>query len=284
MSKDNIRIIPVGDGKKVFFNRENGYRSPEYQGISKNIGPYMKTFDGEKYGFMTFHSDVCPPRFTKLPKLSELFFYGFARMKIGEFWGLVNSDGKDILPAQFDEIYIHQDTDVDKTVVVVGKNGLYGLCIPESGLMTETKYTDFDLKEGYIITFSKELKGILLYNGTEVFEPQYKEVEDFYGMYMATKTSGKKVLNSAKWLRESADADEFYPPVRGGIRARICKSLAMVDAETGRNITQFIYRELTNFDSNGYAYVRDGFGLGVKKIDRNGVEFPNNARMLFPKD
>ena len=244
----------------------------------------MKTFDGEKYGFMTFHSNVCPPRFTKLPKISELFFYGFARMKIGEFWGLVSSSGKDLLKAEFDEIYIYQDTEVDKTVVVVGKNELYGLCIPESNLITEIKYTDFDLKEGYIITFSKELKGILLYDGTEVFEPQYKEVEEFYGMYMATKVAGKKVLNTPKWSRESADADEFYPPVRGGIKARICKSWAMIDAETGRNLTQFIYRELTNFDSNGYAYVRDGFGLSVKKIDRNGTEFANNARMLFPKD
>ena len=284
MITNNFQIIPVGDGKKVFFNRTNNYKSPAYRKISRIVGQYMKTFDGELYGFMNIHRDICPPRFTSLPDISELFFYGFARMKIEKLWGLVSSSGYDILKAQFDEIYIHYEVALDKTVVIVGKNGLYGLCIPENNLITEIKYTDFELKQEYILTFSNELQGILLYDGTEVFEPVYTEVEEFYGMYMATKPSGKKILKSMQWLKESAEADEFYPPVRGGIRAKICKSFAMIDAETGRNLTQFIYRELTNFDGNGYAYARDGLGISAKRIDRKGVEYSSRVRMLGPKD
>lgn len=282
--RPNFEIIPDGEGKKIFINFDTAYRSPAYLEIGRNLGQYMKTFDGEKYGFMTFHRDVCPPRFTDLPNISELFFYGFARVQIGKFWGLVSDDGREILKAKYDYIYIFSEDLLDSTIVILKRNNLYGLYIPAKHFITEVKYSNFILKKGYIKTLSACCQGILLYNGTQIFNTEYKQVENFHGMYMATKNSGKKVLKSTKWLKESAEADEFYQPVSGVLKARLSNKFALINADTGENITQFRYCELTNYDSNGYAYARDEIGGVVKKIDRNGMEHPNKPRRNVSKD
>ena len=266
MKTAECQIIPSEEAKKLFFN----HKKPEYREIGRNVGQYTKIFDGKNYGFKTFYSIVCPPRFTKLPEISELFFYGFARMKIGRFWGLVSARGEDILKAEFDEIHIYHDDSINITAVLIGKNDLFGLYVPEKNLFTEIKYTDFELHEKYIITSSNEFQGILLYDGTEVFKPEHVCVEQFYDLFLATNTSGKKVLNSPNWLEKSAEADEFYPPMNGGIKARLCKNYAMLDFETGKNITQFLYKDLTNFSRAGFAIVKDGISIKCKFIDREG--------------
>ena len=278
--KAECQIISNEEGKRVFFNRKGNMKRPDFVRIGHKVGPYTKTktFDEKKYGFMTTHRNVCPPRFTELPEISELFFYGFARMKIGKFWGLVSANGYDILKAQYEGIYIYHDDILDRTVVILEKNGLYGLYIPYENIVTEIKYTDFELKDEYIITFSNELQGILLYNGTELFKPENVKVEYFYGLFLATKSSGKKLLNSPNWSNESVQADEFYSPMHGGIRARICKNYAMLDLNTGRNITQFLYKEMTNFDRAGFAVVKDG--LKCKLLDRDGNIRTNFRRVL----
>lgn len=274
MTTRKYQIIPVSAQRVILFNRETNFKSPAYKRIGPKVGPYMKTFDGHHYGFMTIYRDVCPPRFSKLPEISEIFMFGFSRMQVNGKWGLVNSDGYDMLSAEYDEVYI-----ISEDIVIVGNNGLYGLFYPNTGIITEIKYTDFEMQDGYILTFCNVLQGILLYDGTEVFEPAYKKVKSFYGMFLATTLKGKQVLNSSRWREKSSEADEFYPPVNGVLRARNCKYYAFIDEGTGKNITMYKYRDAADFNPMGFAYVKDGL-FRLKMVDYEGKEHSNFKRIF----
>jgi len=269
----NYQIITVGKNQQVFFNKDQNYRSPVYRIIGPKVSQYLRTFDGEKFGFMTIHRNVCPPRFSRLPNIADLFFYGFAIMQVGEGWGLVNHNGYDLLEPKFDELYIYNED-----VVIVGKDGFYGLFFPNENILTDIKYTDFELKEDYILTFANELQGVLLYDNTEIFEPQYVKVEKFYDMFKATKQNGKQVLNSFKWRKPSTDADEFFPPKNGGLRARNGKVYALISEDTGNNITPFKYRAVEDYNEFGFALAKDGMLSVIKFVDKSGKEFDKFMR------
>lgn len=286
------KIIPVSKGKEMFVNFDTKRKSYSYAKIGPKVGQYLRTYDSGKFGFITILKDVCLPKYTSLPNIEELFFYGFARVQNSNGWGLVNSDGIEILKPQFEEIYI--PTECHGNIVIVGKTDeqecmRYGLYFPELNKITEIRYSDFDMKEGYIETElsscdtdgkeTRKYKGLLLYDGTEVFEPTYESVSVFYGdMFKATDFAGKQYLNSVNWMNMSVGADEFYEPVQGFIKVRNARYYAFINVKTGRNITTFKYRDAGRFNEFGFASVKDG--ITWKFIDTRGTEYTRKFKKL----
>lgn len=262
----NYSIISVTHKRVVLYNCDTCKCSRPYNSIGPNVNIYFRTRCADRFGFITIHKDVCAPKYLKIPKISELFFYGFARVQGDEGWGLVDADGYEILETKYRQIYIYNEE-----IVIFGNSGLYGLFFPATGIKTEAKYTDCELRDTYIITFSNEGKGVLLYNGMEIFEPKYANVALFSkSIFEATKQNGNELLNSTKWERTSTEADDFATPVRGFIKARHGNLYAFIDEKTGKNICQFKYRETSDFNDLGFAYVRNGYS--IQMLDKAGKE------------
>lgn len=284
---DDIRILRASNNKVILFNFTKKWKSNTYKKISQGPGYYRRTWDGEHYGFITIHNDVCPPKYRELPNVSELFFYGFARVSNDDgLWGLIDTSGFEMLSCEFDEIYI--PAEYDGRVVVIGKKQLYGLFFPETGVCTQVEYSDFELKEKYIETtfeYFEEVvqsiskgKGLVLYDGTEIFSPDYANVSLFYDkeeMYIATRKDGKKEIFSRNW-EKPVIADEFFQPTEGFIKARNGKLYAFINQETGKNITRYKYRQAGLFNRLGFATVTDG--IFYKIIDTEGNEYVHFKR------
>ena len=112
-------------------------------------------------------------------------------------YGVIDLDGKEIIPAEYNSIETLKGT---QNSLVVQKNGKYGLINKSGTTVIKTdcnsiENIDNDYKHGYIVTTSDNKKGIVGYTGTQVLEAKYdKIVKSYNEKYFAVEEKGKKEL------------------------------------------------------------------------------------------
>ena len=119
------------------------------------------------------------------------------RVKKDGKYGIIDLDGKEIIPIVYDSIKTLKGT---KNSLLVEKDGKYGL-VNKSGttvIKTDCKSIeniDEDYKHGYIVTASDNKKGIVGYTGTQILEAKYdKIIKSYNEKYFAVEENGKKEL------------------------------------------------------------------------------------------
>ena len=119
-------------------------------------------------------------------------------------YGLINFSGKEIIPADYEEIVAISGIE---NSFKVKKDEKYGIVDNEGKIVVETKYADIDVlgkdnKSGFIVKDDTGKYGIIDYSNNQVLEIKYDAIEKVYGndLYVVTVNGKQKLVN-----KENAD-------------------------------------------------------------------------------
>ena len=116
-------------------------------------------------------------------------------------YGLVDLDGKEVIPVEYDEITsIPQIENSFK----VKKDDKYGIVDSDGKTVIQPQYADIDIlgednKSGFIVKNDAGKYGIVDYSNTLILEAKYDAIEKVYGndMYVVTTDGKQKLVNKS---------------------------------------------------------------------------------------
>lgn len=116
-----------------------------------------------------------------------------------EKYGLINFSGKEIIPADYEEITAISGIE---NSFKVKKDEKYGIVDNEGKIIVEPKYADIDVlgkdnKSGFIVKDDTGKYGIIDYSNNEILEIKYDAIEKVYGndLYVVTENGKQKLVN-----------------------------------------------------------------------------------------
>ena len=119
------------------------------------------------------------------------------KVKINGKYGVIDLNGKEILPCEYEEIEAVQGIE---NALKIKKDGKYGLIDDEGKKLLDVKYLDItnlgkDNQKGYIVKADGNLYGIVDYTGQEILPAQYQKIKKVYGndLYVVVK-NGKQIV------------------------------------------------------------------------------------------
>lgn len=198
-------------------------------------------------------------------------------------YGLINFEGKEILAANYDNIYALQG--IEKSVIVEkdGKKGLVSTSMGE--VIIPVEYVEISsltktYDDGYIVRNDANKLGIISPDKTTILDAKYDEIKNVAGnnYYVVVENGtlevvdkkGNVVLNSGFETIEEINSDNFII-TRGGMFGVISK--------TGENLIDAKYEDLKPAFSNNYIAKSNGkygiinnsssevLGFNYEKID-----------------
>jgi len=127
-------------------------------------------------------------------------------------YGLINLEGKEVLPCNYDEIKSIVGT---KGVVITVKDGKQGLVDSVGKIIIENNYSEIKpltnkYENGFIVKNDNGKYGVIKYNKTVALEEKYDDIKNVYGNSMYTVKEGNswKVINEeGKTILENGFTD-----------------------------------------------------------------------------
>ncbi len=180
-------------------------------------------------------------------------------------YGLVDYDGEEILPCEYEKIEAIQGI---KNSLIITKDGKQGLSDDLGNVIIEPKYKKIekieeDYKNGYIVVNEEDKYGIIGYDKAEILPCQYEEVKGIYsedifivkkdGKYIAIDKEGNTILENK--FDDAMDIEGEYIAVKKGGKAGV------ID-KNGETKVKFEYDELT--------FANSKFCIGLKN-DKYGI-------------
>lgn len=116
-------------------------------------------------------------------------------------YGLIDFNGKELLPAEYDEITV---LDGIENSILVKKDGKVGLVNDNGGIIAEAKYAKIKnlgnaYKNGYITVSEDGKYGVISTTKKQILENKYDEITQIYlGEYYLVKEGGKQKLIDSK--------------------------------------------------------------------------------------
>ena len=114
-------------------------------------------------------------------------------------YGLINFDGKEVIPTEYDEIAVIPQIE---NSFKVKKDNKYGIVDSDGKTVIQAQYTDIDVlgkdnKSGFIVKKDDGKYGIVDYSNTLILEAKYDSIEKVYGndMYVVTLDGKQKLVN-----------------------------------------------------------------------------------------
>lgn len=124
---------------------------------------------------------------------------GVLKVKKGEFYGLVDFSGKEILAPEYQEITALSGI---KNILLLKKEDKYGLCDNKGKIIIPTEYKEIksigdNYQNGYIVVNSENKYGVIDFDAKVILEAKYEEIKPVTKNYMyVVKQDGKwKVIN-----------------------------------------------------------------------------------------
>lgn len=114
-------------------------------------------------------------------------------------YGLINFQGKEVLPINYDEIVAVSNIE---NSFKIKKDGKYGIVNNNGNIIVEPLYLYIDLlgndnKSGFIVKDESEKYGIIDYSNNKVLDIMYDSIEKIYGnnLYVVTVEGKQKIVN-----------------------------------------------------------------------------------------
>ena len=114
-------------------------------------------------------------------------------------YGLINYEGKNILPCEYDSIYAVEGV---TSVFVTIKDAKQGLCDNVGNIIIENEFADIKplttkYENGFIVKNSEGKYGVIKYNTVQVFETKFDDIKSIYAnsMYVVKIEDKWKVIN-----------------------------------------------------------------------------------------
>lgn len=126
---------------------------------------------------------------------------GILRVQKNGKYGLIDLNGKEILPCEYEEIKALQGIE---NSLIIQKDGKIGLTNNKGSIIIEPNYKEIKnlgetYKEGYITINDENKYGIISTTKKQILENKYEEIEQIYFKdYYLIKENGKKKLINAE--------------------------------------------------------------------------------------
>ncbi|MFT6356119.1 MAG: hypothetical protein ACJAVF_000460 [Paraglaciecola sp.] len=163
----------------------------------------------KKWGLMNADGKiVLPPNYNAIGEFKQ---FGYAVMQREGGVGMLNSQGKEIVPPIYDDLKT-----LDSTLISVMKDGNWRVINLQGKTVLEPGYGQVKIMDKQFLAFSLNHRwGVVDINGKNIAEPKYESVEIFKKDYFLTKLDGELGLLTKKGtviLHPSADEISIYNP------------------------------------------------------------------------
>ena len=141
------------------------------------------------------------------------FESGALRVQKDGKYGLIDLDGKEILPCEYEDIYSLKS--VEDSIIVV-KDGKLGLINAKGQFIANAEYSKIEaLKEGfkdvYLIADENELYGVVGLSGTKLLDNKYEEIKylSSVDIYSVKEDGDWKLVNTKGEVLQESEGEEY---------------------------------------------------------------------------
>ena len=216
------------------------------------------------------------------------------RIKKNGKYGLIDLNGKELLPAEYDEITVLEGME---NSIIIKKDGKIGLVNDNGSLIAETIYTEIKnlgdtYKDGYITINEEGKYGIISTTKKQILENKYEHIAQIYLKdYYLVKEGGKqKLIDSKGNTIIETGFDEIKSATSNGII--FTKNNLYGEMNTaGETTIEAKYQELKEAKNGIYiAKQNDKYGIidenQIEKIsfDYTGITYNEKANLYLAED
>ena len=216
------------------------------------------------------------------------------RIKKNGKYGLIDLNGKELLPAEYDEITVLEGIE---NSIIIKKDGKVGLVNDKGSIIVEANYKEIQnlgetYKEGYITINEEGKYGLVSTTKKQILESKYDEISQVYLQdYYLVKENGKqKLINTAGDTLIEKGFDEIKSATSRGVI--FTKNGLYGEMTTNGEITiEAKYQDLKEAKDGIYiAKQNDKYGIidvdGNEKItfDYTGITYNERANLFLAED
>ena len=209
-------------------------------------------------------------------------------------YGLIDFNGKEQLPIEYDEITALKGIE---NSIIIKKDGKVGLVNDNATIIAEAIYTEIKnlgstYKEGYITRDENGKYGITSTTKKQILENKYDEIEQIYlKEYYLVKEQGKrKLINSKGNIILEEGFDEIKSATSNGV-IFVKDNLYGEINKTGEVIIEAKYQDLKEVDDGIYiAKLNDKYGIINQEQNEeipfqySGITYNKEARLYLAED
>lgn len=209
-------------------------------------------------------------------------------------YGLINLNGKQILPCEYDNITVIQGIE---NSLIIEKNGQKGLCNDSGSVLIEPQYTEIKnlgetYKDGYITVNSEGKYGVISATKQQVLENKFDEIKQTYlgSNYLVIEGGKEKLINSSgETLIENGFDDIKSNTTRGVIF--VLNNLYGEMSTSGEILIEAKYQDLKQVKEGIYiAKQNDKYGIIDESIQEKlpfsytGITYNDKANLFVAED
>lgn len=216
------------------------------------------------------------------------------RIKKNGKYGLIDLNGKELLPAEYDEITVLEGIE---NSLIIKKDGKVGLVNDTGSVIIDANYKEIKglgdtYKDGYITIDEQGKYGLISATKKQILENKYDEILQVpLKEYYAIKENGKqKLINSNGEALIDSGFDEIKSTTTNGII--FVKDNLYGEMNTSGEVTiKADYQELKEVkeqiyiakQNNKYGII-DGLGNGLTAFEYDGMTYNEKADLFFADD
>lgn len=216
------------------------------------------------------------------------------RIKKNGKYGLIDLNGKELLPAEYDEITVLEGVE---NSLIIKKDGKVGLVNDTGSVIIDANYKEIKglgdtYKDGYITIDEQGKYGLISATKKQILENKYDEILQVpLKEYYAIKENGKqKLINSNGEVLIDSGFDEIKSTTTNGII--FVKDNLYGEMNTSGEVTiKADYQELKEVkeqiyiakQNNKYGII-DGLGNGLTAFEYDGMTYNEKADLFFADD
>ena len=216
------------------------------------------------------------------------------RIKKNGKYGLIDLNGKELLPAEYDEITVLEGIE---NSLIIKKDGKVGLVNDTGSVIIDANYKGIKglgdtYKDGYITIDEQGRYGLISATKKQILENKYDEILQVpLKEYYAIKENGKqKLINSNGEALIDSGFDEIKSTTTNGII--FVKDNLYGEMNTSGEVTiKADYQELKEVkeqiyiakQNNKYGII-DGLGNGLTAFQYDGMTYNEKADLFFADD
>jgi hypothetical protein len=236
-----------------------------YDAVKELGGNRTAVSIGGKWGLLDPEGkEVVPPQYDEIKSL-----HNCVAVRLGDKWGLVDWEGREIVPPRYDRI---ESFAQGRVKVCVG--GKWGLIDLEGKEVVSPQYDDVTSLYNRAAVRLGDKWGLIDWEGREIVPLQYDEISWMDEERAAVRVGGK-------WGCIDVDGREVVPPRydevelfdRGRAPVRVGRKWGFIDVD-GKEVVPPRYDEISSFCLNERAPVRVGGRWGFIDVDGREVVPP----------
>lgn len=209
-------------------------------------------------------------------------------------YGLINLNGKQILPCEYDNITVIQGIE---NSLIIEKNGQKGLCNDSGSVLIEPQYAEIKnlgetYKDGYITVNSEGKYGVISATKQQILENKFDEIKQTYlgSNYLVIEGGKEKLVNSSgETLIENGFDDIKSNTTRGVIF--VLNNLYGEMSTSGEILIEAKYQDLKQVKEGIYiAKQNDKYGIIDESIQEKlpfsytGITYNDKANLFIAED